>query len=441
MSQLLHINDNNLLVQSGSQVSRNQGYAWLKGDSVVFDSNLEQSPVKHCRLAPQEINSHYWQVCAETAISNNTAGMRHAADLVWKHLSDLREQRGLQSLVLVVPSHYRESNLQLLLGIANSSGLNVKGLTNKAVLALHDRVAQPGNYLHVDVQLHQTVVSVVKCDKGNVSLGAIEVLQDVGIHAMQEAILKGLQKNFIQGDRFDPLHDAGTEQQLFNQIPDIARQINETGKATVGVQHQSRLHSASIESKDWGALLEPFVKKILVAGAASKASHVFVDLNAAFDGQAPKSLQGPGLTILSGLNKVAIELLTPENDDSSLVYVTELPAMGKAVDQKNARGETESPTNSKDIAAASAAVSPINKNSSKGATHLMLAGRAVSIDSANVITSGDAIDVQKGASNVQQLLAGGQLTILNDESRSELQANDRLASPLVDGVITVIQVI
>jgi len=159
--------------------------------------------------------------------------MRHAADLVWKHLSDLREQRGLQSLVLVVPSHYRESNLQLLLGIANSSGLNVKGLTNKAVLALHDRVAQPGNYLHVDVQLHQTVVSVVKCDKGNVSLGAIEVLQDVGIHAMQEAILKGLQKNFIQGDRFDPLHDAGTEQQLFNQIPDIARQINETGKATV----------------------------------------------------------------------------------------------------------------------------------------------------------------------------------------------------------------
>ncbi len=432
MSQILHINDNNLLVQSGSQVSRNQGYAWLKGDSVVFDSDLELSPVKHCRLAPQEINNHYWQVCAATAINSNGAGMRHAADLVWKHLSDLREHRGLQNSVLVVPSHYREANLQLLLGIANSSGVTVDGLVNKAVLALHDRVTDSGNYLHVDVQLHQTVISNVTLADAKVSLGAIEVLQDVGIHAMQEAILKGLQKSFIQSDRFDPLHDAGTEQQLFNQIPDIAQQVNAAGKATVGVQHQSRLHSTSVDAKDWDELLAPFVKKILVAGASAKAEHVYVDLNAAFDDQVPQSLSGNGLTVIAELAPVSADLLTTATSGSELVYVTELPAVNAAAQnsvQNSARPAAKEQT------------TPVEETPQSSATHLMLAGQAVSIESAHVITEGSMIGLQSGVSNVAKLIESGQLIILNDDARSELKPNDRLGSPLVDGVLTVIQVI
>lgn len=437
MSQLLHINDNNLLVQSDKQVTRNQGYAWLKDDRVLFDSDSDLSPVQHCRLAPQEINSHYWQVCAATAINNNGAGMRHAADLIWKHLHDLSEHRGLRDTVLVVPSHYREANLQLLLGIASSANLTVEGLVNKAVLALHDRVSEAGDYLHVDVQLHQTVISNVTLANNKVVLGDIDVMQDVGIHAMQEAILKGLQKNFIQGDRFDPLHDAGTEQQLFNQIPELARHINEAGKATVGVQHQGRLHSTSVDEKAWQSLLAPFVRKILSAGASSSPRHVFVDLNAAFDNQAPSSLVGNGVTVISELTQFSTKLLQASSGQSALVYVTELPALyAGSVTQV---GEKKSDGGSSSQVSHAQAASTGGDN--KLATHLMLAGRAVPIESAQVTTDSATIGLKVGAANVEQLLTNGQLTILNDESRRDLQPNDRLGSSLVDGVLTVIQVV
>jgi len=150
---------------------------------------------------------------------------------------------------LVVPSHYRESNLQLLLGIAKACQLEVKGLVNKAVVALQSQAPADGDYWHFDVQLHQTVCSRVHVSGGLLKLGDIEILSDVGIHLMQEALLKGLQNNFIQNSRFDPLHDAATEQQLFDQLAPIAMQLSEAGKASVGLEHQGRLHNATLDNK------------------------------------------------------------------------------------------------------------------------------------------------------------------------------------------------
>ena len=425
MTHILHINDNNLLLQRGSDFADSQGYAWLKGDTVLFDSNADQAPVKHCRLAPQEINSRYWQQCDQSAIPSNDAGMRHAADLIWKHLTDLKHQHKLDEVVLAAPSHYRESNLKMLLGIAKSCGVSVVGLVNKAVLGLHDRLSEEGDYLHIDVQLHQTVTSKVSVTAGKARLGPVEVLQDVGIHAMQEALLKGLQQSFIQNDRFDPLHDAGTEQQLFDQLPSLAGQIIESGKASIGVQHQSRLHSTSIDAKDWNRLIEPYSMKLLTAGAASGCGHVYVDLNAAFDTAVPESLVGAGLTVLDRPGVVPPDLLC-SNDGAALIYLTELPSIGAASKPKVAD------TPAKPVA---------QSNEQPGVTHLLHAGKAISIDQADVRTGDNTLSLQNGEPNLHSLLSSGRLYIMNDEGRQELRPNDRIGSHMADGVITAIQVV
>ena len=107
---------------------RSQGYAWLKDDEVLFDVNHSERPVDHCRLAPQQVNNRYWQQCAQTAIASNGAGMRHAADLIWKHLSEVKAKHELTALALVVPAHYRDTHLQLLLGVAKATGLTISAL-------------------------------------------------------------------------------------------------------------------------------------------------------------------------------------------------------------------------------------------------------------------------------------------------------------------------
>ena len=76
MTDVLHINDNKLLLQQSGPHFATQGYAWLAGDQVSFDlgTNADHSAVKRCRVAPQEINNRYWMQCDQSAISSNAGG-------------------------------------------------------------------------------------------------------------------------------------------------------------------------------------------------------------------------------------------------------------------------------------------------------------------------------------------------------------------------------
>ena len=75
--------------------------------------------------------------------------MRHAADLIWQHLSQLKQQQNLEQLVLVVPSHYRAENLQLLLGVAKACDLTVTRV-----------IKQSGTYVVLRLKL-QTVITLI----------------------------------------------------------------------------------------------------------------------------------------------------------------------------------------------------------------------------------------------------------------------------------------
>ena len=461
MVDALHINDNNLVLDSAGQRTVSQGYAWLNGDQVLFDLDGTDSPVRHCRLSPQQINNRYWQQCEQSAIPANGAGMRHAADLVWQHLNQLRQQKNLTGLVLVVPSHYRESNLQLLLGIAKASQLQIKGLVNKAVVALQNRVQANGEYWHFDVQLHQTVCSRIEVANGLVSLGEVEILSDVGIHLMQEALLRGLQNNFIQNDRFDPLHDAATEQQLFDQLPSIAMQLADSGKANVGLQHQNRIHNTTLDSKEWQALLTPFSDRLLNVDGSAKSS--YVDFNAAFGTAGLDLLTQAGFMQIQETGSTSLSEVEQAENSGSIVYRTDLPlpvelsessANGKnkadvsenmAVNTRLDKNLVSEVSKQKDRPAHSAISSTTpgkDDNALQQATHLLCGGKAMPIISAHLTTDNGVLGLQQSSSgNIQELLSSGRLFVLNDEGRTQLNVNDRIGSNLADGVLTVIQVL
>ncbi len=439
MVDVLHINDNNLVVESAGKPFFSRGYAWLKGNDVIFDISGGESPLSHCRLAPQQMNNRYWQQCEQSAIPSNGAGMRHAADLVWQHLGQLKQQRDLHDLVVVVPSHYRESNLQLLLGIAKAHQLEIKGLVNKPVVALQSQVAKEGEYWHFDVQLHQTVCSRVEVSNGLLKLGDVEVLSDVGIHLMQEALLKGLQNNFIQNDRFDPLHDAATEQQLFDQLGSIALQLAQSGKASIGLEHQSRLHNSTLDSKEWHALLQPFSDRLLQLSRNADAS--YVDLNSAFDGAGLDLLSDAGITHLIEPTVYSLDQLIQESNSGSIIYKTDLPIMvSRNSDQREVHDNEEVDAKHVEVTRSLPKVTDTDSGSTE-ATHLLNGGKAVPISTAKLNTENGLLALTQGQGDVQALLESGKLFILNDEGRTQLRVNDRLGSHLADGIVTVIQVL
>ena len=119
-------------------------------------------------------------------------------------------------MALVVPANYRDAHLQLLLGVAKANQLEITSLISKPAWCTRQARLAASKVVHVDVQMHQTVVSTVSISDTEVVLENAKVVAEVSLVNMQEALLQSLQACFIREDRFDPLHDAGTEQQLFD---------------------------------------------------------------------------------------------------------------------------------------------------------------------------------------------------------------------------------
>jgi hypothetical protein len=454
MSAIIHINDNNILLHNGDRVSRSQGYAWLSGAEVYFDLDAQNKAVKHCRLEPQQINSSYWQQCAQTTIASNQSGMRHAADLIWRHLGELQTTQALSEVKLVVPSHYQGANLQLLLGICKASNLQVNGVVNKAVLALQQNISEVGHYLHIDVQLHQTVCSevIAEVDSSGVAsivLGEIEILHEVGLQAMQDALLKGIQQRFILSDRFDPLHYAETEQQLFDQLPELASTLRDQGKANISVQHQGRQHATSIDLKQWNTALEAYAQQLDTVLVSAPADHCYYDFNSfqalSFSNDKQTSID-QNKEVLTAHAAVLNALTSSELSDQAdkIIYRTEL---GLDLDQPSSSIQKQHKPR------ASSVPVTLSESSSQltdsklnqvvdGPTHLLQAGQAIPLANAQIELDGRQIKLHLGtSSNLAELLNSEKLFILNDTSRNQLQVDDRLASDLADGVITVISVL
>ena len=439
MTDILYISDNNLRLQksNSSSIVHSQGYAWLKGDQVIFDNQLDNKPINFCRLSPQEINNRYWLQCDKSSVSANKAGMRHSADLIWKHLSELKRENGISELVLVVPSHYRSENLELLFGILVSLEIKVKGIINGAILSLNKQLSSDGHYIHADVQLHQTVLSFIEVKHGRATLSDVETLQSVGIGAMYDALLKTLQKQFIANGRFDPLHNAETEQQLFNSLPKITKQLNQSTKAVVEVNFQNQLHSTSIDDKVWNDTLRPFVEELLQV--KSRADHLFIQMNNAFEHVALSGLTATAVTLLGDALLEKSSSLPNAQSNNGLQYVTEFqvfnPQEQTQQKLKNTKVESSPKTVSDGVEKAGL------KKQTRTATHLLQGGIAVAIEHAEIRMLDQQLTLHKSKlGNAQSLLSTGKIIVLNDESCRQFRPNDRLGSHLVDGVITVIRV-
>lgn len=432
MTTIIQINDNNLLVKQGDELHVVQGYAWFREDQVYFDSDdLQQNAARHSRLFPQQINNQYWQQCDNSPVAKNDHQVRHAADLIWKHLIDLKQKYNLDEVILSVPSHYQTANLQLLLGIAKAAGLSVTGLINNALLSLHNKINKQGLYLHIDMQLHQAVCSTLEVVDGQVKLKETEILQDVGLLAMQDALLKAIQNSFIQNDRFDPLHHAQTEQQLFDQLPEIISKVAQSGKASVSVDYEFRQYSANIDEKQLLAALKPLYDSLNKAAEQQKYQQVFYVAN----GVQPLGLAKTITVIDEATNVSSNDLLnlmradTGDSGENNSVYITQC-AVGNSEGKAKKVSKKKSKTNKGKDAG----------QSTNGVTHLLQSGVALPLDKAFVDTGENNLSLINKSPNWQQLLESGTLFIVNDDTRKTLKPNDRLASNIADGVISAIQV-
>ena len=131
-------------------------------------------------------------------------------------------------------SSLQRDQLALVLGIVQECPFNAVGLVNRSV-ALASLYGGSGKLYHLEIQLHQAVLSELAESDSNVELQRTTPLPGCGLLQLQERLVEIIAAAFIRQTRFDPRRNADTEQLLYDALPKTLRDLQSDSEANMEI--------------------------------------------------------------------------------------------------------------------------------------------------------------------------------------------------------------
>jgi hypothetical protein len=113
--------------------------------------------------------------------------------------------------------------------------------------------------VHLDIQLHQTVFTQLQKNQGNLKRTCVDIVTDLGITTFYDDWARHIADKFIKEYRFDPLHTAEGEQQLYNLLPKWLEELNLSSETTAVLDSPQGTYQLVIHLDE---LLKESTKKI-----------------------------------------------------------------------------------------------------------------------------------------------------------------------------------
>ena len=241
----LHLNDAGLTVSDGERiVYREPGFAYL-GDQALTTGN---AAFAHARVDPRRIQHRFWSNLDTEPLSDSRFRHLSAADLAIAQLEALwgAVGRGVDELVVAAPPYLSAQSLSLFLGLASELGLPVVAIVDSAVAATR-REYQGGVPVHIDMGLHHAVLTRL-AQPGMVQVDRTEIIDNAGTYALYDVWLTTVAEAFVRHSRFDPLHTAGTEQMLLDNLGGWLAEALHSDIVTMQVESGGATYESQIES-------------------------------------------------------------------------------------------------------------------------------------------------------------------------------------------------
>ena len=267
---VIELNDSEVtVVQSGHVVARSPGIAVIKEDRI----ELGQAALQSTHMDPRNTFSRFWSNLNQDSFKHRTKLARHNADLAYAHLLSLHEMAAeVDHVVFAVPGSFTTVQLSLLLGLAQASPFSPGGLVDSAVAATA-AAAGAGSYNHLDIHLHQTVVTSLEVS-GSVDRVAVKVVDDVGLLDIQDKCVNHIADLFIRQSRFDPLHHASTEQALCNSLAQCLHELRDKTDTQVEIGFENARYQARVNRERLVEALRPLYNRISAAADPARVSLV-----------------------------------------------------------------------------------------------------------------------------------------------------------------------
>jgi hypothetical protein len=202
-------------VREGATIAPSPGVALLDPAGTLVGAPAAAA----ARLQPVLASDRFWSDLSTESLARRDPPVSHA-DLAHAHLSALWQDVAVDGddAVFAVPGSMRLHQIGLLLGIARRVGIPVAGVVDAAVAACAGLAAR-ASVMHLDLQFHQSVLTEMQ---GATVLRRrrVEIAPRAGSKAIYAAWAQLISEALVRRTRFDPLHQAATEQQLYQRLPE-----------------------------------------------------------------------------------------------------------------------------------------------------------------------------------------------------------------------------
>jgi hypothetical protein len=255
-SWVIELSATEVRVGKGAEILvRSPGYAVVDGDRIW----LGEEAWGQAYLHPHRTYNRFWSHLGQDTLRTPSRRFRHNADLAYAHLLALYEQAGQpEEIIFAVPGSFSPQQLSLLLGIAKACPFAAVGLVDRAVAGAAE-VAGSGHYLHLDIDLHHTVLTWLEVDTEIVRC-SVETIDDMGLSTLYEACADRIADTLIQQSRFDPRQHGESEQALYNQL--FLGLTRNPGEMQVAIQFQGTRYQTRLSREVLLEALQPHYTKV-----------------------------------------------------------------------------------------------------------------------------------------------------------------------------------
>ena len=215
MSYLLELNDWQLSCfdATGACLYRQAAAAVEHDNSIVFGN----AAMTQSRTNPQKFSANFLSRLNTETLPQTIGAAQNHADLIYHQLQALKLELQMQQMdevIVATPAHYTDEQLGLLLGITDAAGIKVRGFVDSALAHYQPNSSR---YHVLDIGLNHAYLSELQTVDQHTQVVGSMVLDRIGVINVVDAWLQVIASTFMQSSRFDPLHSAESEQQVFDQ--------------------------------------------------------------------------------------------------------------------------------------------------------------------------------------------------------------------------------
>lgn len=246
-------------VRDGTRVAASPGVALLDPQGLL----VGEAAVAAARLQPVLATDRFWADLATdlqaptTGLAVSHADLAHAQlSLLWNSIGQSGDQ-----VVLAVPGSMRLQQVGLALGIAKSIAMPVAGVVDAAVAACAGLPAHP-TVLHLDIHLHQSVLTQMQ-GASLLRRSRVEIAPRVGMKAMLGAWAHLISEAMVRRTRFDPLHQAASEQQLYLRLPVWLAALSAQETIDVSIETDTRTFTATLRRDQFALAAEAYYAQLI----------------------------------------------------------------------------------------------------------------------------------------------------------------------------------